>query len=266
MPRIYSQDEVREIIRRAADATAERERQESESSGLTLTDLRDLAVSTGIDPDVMADAARSLDRDVDEPFEKRILGLKISAAHAVRLAGPFTDEDWQALVADCRRTFGAKGKLTDVSGLREWSNGNLHVLVEPAGDDVIIRMRTHKGQAETMLAGGIAMALAFTVMILSTFADGGAAQNLLPQVLLVFSLILGGGVFARKRIGDWSQTREAQMEAIGRRIEQRRDGRDEQTSAASERLTKADTDIRIELPDDEREEDVPSIRSRQREQ
>jgi hypothetical protein len=178
MSRTYSQDEVREIIRRAAESTAEREKLQSDDSGLTMGDLADLATATGIDPRIMMDAARSLDREVEESFEKRLLGMKISAAHAIRVEGPFTGEDWQALVADCRSTFEAKGKVNETSGLREWSNGNLHVLVEPAGNDAIIRMRTVHGAAQRMAGAGMAMTIAVAVMLFTAFSEGRAFGDL----------------------------------------------------------------------------------------
>lgn len=261
MPRTYSQDEVREIIRRAADATAERERRESENSGLTLDDLRDLASSTGIDPEVMTEAARSLDREVDEPFEKRLMGLKISAAHAIRLEGPFTDEDWQALVADCRRTFGAKGKLHDVSGLREWSNGNLHVLVEPTGDDVVIRMRTHNGVAQNMMPAGVAMSIAFIAMMISALGDGRPASDLFGAVMVLVAALFGAGALGYTRLKSWSRTRESQMEAIGRRMEQRKRS---DASASSPALESASTQ-RIELPDEPTAEQEAVLKTRQQE-
>jgi len=261
MPRSYTQDEVREIIRRAAEKTAKMQRSESEDSGLSIEDLKDLAVSTGLDPQVMLDAARSLDRDVDETFEKRILGVKISAAHAIRVEGQLSDKEWQSLVADCRSTFAAKGKVSDQAGLREWSNGNLHVLVEPAGDDSIVRMRTHQGQAQSMMAGGVAMLLAFTAMILSTYADGGAADNLLPQMMIIVALVFGGGVFAKKRISSWSQTRESQMVAIGRRIEQRR----HEKSGTPTMQIESMPGEKIELPDTDAQEEAESVWVKRRE-
>lgn len=270
MSRTYTQDEVREIIRRAAETTAKKQRSESEDSGLSIEDLKDLAVSTGLDPEVMLAAARSLDRDVEESFEKRVLGVKISAAHAVRVEGRLSDEEWQSLVADCRSTFAARGRVHDQAGLREWSNGNLHVLVEPAGEDSIIRMRTHKGQAQSIVAGGVAMALSFTAAILSTYAGGGAADNLLPLVMIIVALTAGAGVFSRKRVGDWSQTRESQMADIGRRVEQRRTHAEEQApslgTTQNEQIEQIENTPaeRIELPDSD-QEDVESVRLRNRE-
>jgi len=261
MPRTYSQDEVREIIRRAADATAEKERKASEDTGFSLDDLRDLASSTGIDPEVMAEAARSLDREVEEPFEKRVLGMKISAAKAIRIEGPFTEEDWQALVSDCRTTFKAKGSVHDASGLREWSNGNLHILVEPAGDDVIIRMRTHHGATQQMAAGSIAMAMAMFVMVITALAEGATAPEMLGTVAFLAAAVFGAGGLLIAHIRNWSRTRESQMEAIGRRMEQRKaKGPATRTPA----LEAASTE-RIELPDEPTAEQEAVLRTRQQE-
>lgn len=262
MPRTYSQDEVREIIRRAADATAEKERKASEDTGFSLDDLRDLAASSGIDPDVMAEAARSLDREVVETFEKRVVGVKTSAAHAVWLEGPFTDDDWQALVADCRTTFAAKGKVHNEAGLREWSNGNLHVLVEPAGDDVIIRMRTHYGAAERMLTGGIAASVAFSIMVLSALSDGKALGDIWSSLAIVLAAFLAAGGFLFSKLKNWSRTRESQMNAIGRRMEQRKDTK----SGVRARAIKASSSERIDLPDesDAEQEAVHRIRRKER--
>lgn len=260
MSRTYSQDEVREIIRRAAETTAERERLQSDDSGLSINDLADLATATGIDPQIMIDAARSLDREVEETFEKRLLGVKISAAHAIRVEGSFSEADWQALVADLRSTFEAKGKLNQTSGLREWSNGNLHVLVEPAGGDTIIRMRTVNGGAQRMGAAGMAMTFAMVIMMMSAFPEARSTGDLFGTVMLVFAALFGAGALLVTRIRGWSRTRQAQMEALGRRIEQRR------PESGMDALPEAERSARIELPDLEDEAEAELARARQREQ
>lgn len=257
MSRTYSQDEVREIIRRAAETTAEREKLQSDDSGLTMDDLADLATATGIDPRIMMDAARSLDREVEESFEKRLLGIKISAAHAIRIEGPFSEEDWQALVADCRSTFQAKGKVHETSGLREWSNGNLHVLVEPAGNDTIIRMRTLHGGAQRMAGAGMAMTIAVAVMLFTAFSEGRALGDLYGNVMLLMAALLGAGALLVTRIRNWSRTRQTQMEALGRRIEQRRPETDQNVLPETEHTS------RIELPELEDEAEAELSKARQ---
>lgn len=259
MSRTYSQDEVREIIRRAAETTAERERLQSDDSGLSIDDLADLATATGIDPQIMIDAARSLDRHVEEPFEKRHMGVKISAAHAFRVEGPFSEEDWQALVADCRSTFGAKGHVNETSGLREWSNGNLHVLVEPAGKDTIIRMRTHRGSAQSMLNGGLAMSIAVFVMMFSSLAEGRALTDLFGLAMLLIAAIFAIGAVVVSGLRNWSRTRKSQMEALGLRVEQRR------PVSGQDVLPEADRAARIELPELEAEAEAELAPARQRE-
>lgn len=250
MARTYTQDEVREIIRRAAESTAEKERQASEDTGLTVNDLRDLAVGAGIDPEVMLEAAQSLDRDVHEPFEKRVLGMKISAARAIRVEGPFTEEDWLALVSDCRTTFEAKGKVQDVSGLREWSNGNLHVLVEPVGEDVIIRMRTHHGATQQMAAGSVAMAIAMFVMVITAMAEGASGPETFGMVSLLAAVFFGAGGLLFTQIRRWSRTREQQMEAIGRRIQQRRERSRTQDADTKTAKLEASVSPTIEIPEE----------------
>ena len=263
MSRTYSQDEVREIIRRAAETTASRERSQSEDSGLSIDDLRDLAISTGLDPQVMLDAARSLDRDVEETFEKRLLGVKISAAHAIRIEGPFTDHDWHALVADCRSTFKAKGKVHDHVGTREWSNGNLHVLVEPAGEDVIVRMRTHNGQAQQFMGIGIAIAVSIFVGLGSTFDSSSLTGDPLGNLMLLFGAVFAFSAFLYTRIRRWAQTRESQMDAMGRRIEQRRDRVGQRSSEVAQ--IEGEPAERIELPEADAHEDMESVRAKHRE-
>ena len=263
MSRTYSQDEVREIIRRATEATAERERRESEDSGLSMDDLADLATSAGIDPDVMLQAARSLDREVHEPFEKRMLGVKISAAHAIRVEGPFSEEDWLALVADCRSTFEAKGTVQSTAGLREWSNGNLHVLVEPAGSTTIIRMRTHHGAAQRMAGAGAAMSIAAIAMMISAFSDGRPLGDVFSNMIWIVAALFAAGGLMVTRIRNWSRTRSAQMEAIGQRIEARRPKREE-APLLSTPLQEAE-DFSVDLLADVEPDDAESARVRRRE-
>lgn len=109
------------------------------------------------------------------------------------------------------------------------------------------------------------MALAFSVMMLTAFADGGVAQDLLPKMMIVFAALLGGGFFAQKRIGDWSRKRESQMEAIGRRIELRRDRAESSGSSLTAPVLERSSTEQINLPESSEEEGAPIMRERRRE-
>jgi hypothetical protein len=216
-PRRYSEEEVEAILARAAERSARLPRGRSHDDGLTLDELQEIGAEVGIPPAVVADAARSLAR---RSGVERTLGLPMAVGHVVPLRRPPSDEEWERLVADLRETFRARGKIQVQGGLREWSNGNLHALVEPTADGWRLRMGTRKGNAAASLVSGSFLLLFAVIVGLVGLLLGDGD----PTAILSSVAILGGvgatvvGVGAGQLPG-WARERRAQMEGVGERTE-----------------------------------------------
>src|SRR5919201_162065 len=144
--RRYDDAEVAEIFRRATEAQQNGKRLVPLSEGMTLADLQDIGRQVGVSPELIADAARSIDR-VGRATTRRLLGLPIGVGRTVDLDRKLTQEDWERLVVDLRQTFDARGTLRQEGSLRQWTNGNLQALLEPTERGHRVRLRTFKANA-----------------------------------------------------------------------------------------------------------------------
>jgi len=213
--RRYDGDEIDEILRRATATDRRPDPDLATSAGLTLHELQEVGREAGIAPDRIADAARSLDRAhrVD-----RLIGLPVSVGRTVPLPRALTDDEWEALIADLRATFGATGKVHRDGSLRGWTNGNLHFWVEPERDGHRLRMGTTKGTARQFGAvglGTLAMSgVVGTVSILTGNAPMAGAGALAAMGLGTLVVALGG-------LPRWARVRLGQMDDIARRLVER---------------------------------------------
>ncbi len=215
--RRYSQEEVAAIFERAAEAQHTTRRALPPGEGMTLADLQEIGSEVGIPAELVAEAARRLDHPM-QPESRRFLGLPVGVGRTVELDRRLTEGEWEQLVVDLRETFDAKGRVSSEGSFRQWTNGNLQVLVEPTGTGHRVRMRTLHGNARGMMMGGITMAGLAAVLSGVTVLTGTPATD--PSSLAVLAslgaVLLGGGAV---RIPGWARRRRRQMDAIAARIE-----------------------------------------------
>ena len=221
--RRYDEHEIAEIFRRAAEDQEAAQQHLAPGTGLTLEELEAIGEDAGIMPAFIARAAATLDRTAPAPLPKTFLGLPISVARTVALPGPFTDEDWDLLTADLRETFQAHGEVRRDGSLRQWKNGNLQVLVEPAPDGHRLRMRTLNEMQRSLLTGGLIFFLMGVFFTLMVVAKGDFLVDLDDTLFtLMFSVVgLGGMGAAAWQLPRWRQERARQMEAVAARALER---------------------------------------------
>lgn len=215
--RRYAGSEIEEIFERAEGEQAPG-RAVAADRGLTLGELQEIGREVGIEPDAVARAAAALDRgalpvraEADGP-----LGLPLSVSHAVSLPRDLTEREWERLVAELRETFRAPGRVQHHGGLRQWSNGNLHALVEPTGDGYRLRLGTTKGNARPLfLAGSAMVGMALIFLVLSLIGLGSASVE---GVVILSAIGLAQIGFAAIPLPGWARTRKRQMEAIAERV------------------------------------------------
>ena len=216
--RRYTDEEVREILTRATDVTGPPSRSvpgPTESTGLTLTELKEVGREVGIDATDIERAAASLERGGRLLPRKRLLGMSVGVGRIVELPRPLTDREWDILVSELRATFEAKGRVESHGDLRSWTNSRLHAHVEPTPDGHRLRLGTVKGNAyiyEALGFGGVFMAL---VSLMANGVTGG-----IDQAIMLGGMGLAALVANRIRLPLWAGRREEQMEHIaGRALE-----------------------------------------------
>lgn len=217
--RRYDEAEVEAIFQRAAEAPPPDVGAEAAAAaqGLTLAELQEIGRDVGITADAITLAAQTVD-PAGPPTSRTFLGLPVSVAHTADLGRRLSEEEWERLVVHLRETFDARGHVTSEGSLRQWTNGNLQALLEPTAAGHRIRLRTTKGSATGMLAGGLGM-VGLSVVLLTAAAVQGALGDT-GMVAALGSLGLAGvGMFAASalRLPHWARTRRRQIEEIAAR-------------------------------------------------
>ncbi len=212
--RRYGEEEVRKVFALAAAAEEEHARLPSPvDGGLTLAELQAVGLEVGLSPERVAAAAAGLDAPPRVVPRRKLLGVPISAGRIVDLPRELTDREWQFLVAELRATFDAKGEVRAESGIREWSNGNLHAVLEQTESGHRLRLGTRKGDAIETTLVGIMFAVMSVIVAFIMVADGKAGAALMVPALMAFG---GGGVLVANaiRLPRWAGERERQMNHI----------------------------------------------------
>lgn len=215
--RRYGEEEVAKIFERAAEAQQTARRQLPPGEGMTLADLQEIGREVGIPPELVTQAAVTLDQ-VGPPASRRFLGLPIGVGRTIELDRTLSDEEWERLVVDLRETFDARGTVRQDGSLRQWTNGNLQALLEPTESGHRLRLQTVKGDARAMMNGGLGLlgvaAATFIAVAIGGLGDAGALTG------VGFLSLMGAGMFGlgALRLPGWARLRRRQMEGVAARL------------------------------------------------
>ncbi len=213
--RRYSEQEIAAIFRAAAEQPETTEPETAAADGLTLAQLQSIGREVGLSPEAIARAAHGVDL---RPVQARsFLGFPLAVTHTVQLQRHLTDDDWDRLVVQLREVFGARGRVRSEGSLRQWSNGNLHVLLEPTDQGHRIRFGTVHGGARAGIAAGL---LLFGAAIVTAVAT--AVSGTLSEAASGIWIMVGVGVIMianrALRLPAWARIRAQQMAALGERL------------------------------------------------
>lgn len=208
--RRYADAEVSAIFR---DAAAEAQRHllaaGSAQEGLTLSELQSIGKEVGLSADAIAHAAVALDVQQSGTV-RRWLGLPIGVTRTVDLPRKLSDDEWDRLVVRLRDVFNATGQTRVDGGLRQWSNGNLRVRLEPTSAGQRLHLSTMNGPAQSYLRGGLA-ALVFSLFFM--IGSTAVIEANIPGIVtgLIGAAFVGRAVFG---LSGWARLRGRQMEEI----------------------------------------------------
>lgn len=213
--RRYNDDEVSAIFRVAAEGSETRTPAGDHANGLTLRDLQAIGREVDISPDAVSYAAQSLDRPSEPPVSQTFLGLPIAVERSVSLNRRLTDAEWELLVVELRDVFHARGTVHADGSLREWSNGNLHALLEPTATGHRLRLGTSKGNARvSFVVGMLNLGMAVALLVQS--------HGTLPRAALGVAALatIGTALVAKSTLGlpGWARRRRRQMDGIVDRL------------------------------------------------
>jgi hypothetical protein len=215
--RRYDDEEMRAIFAQAADASTTDATALRREDGRTLEELVAIGREAGLDPSAILSAARTLDQPVVP--ERRFLGQRIGVGRTVYLERTLSREEWEQLVVRLRETFDARGVVVEQGGLRQWSNGNLQVLVEPTATGDRVRMRTRNANAQATLTiglimGGTAALLTGIAAATGEISEPRAFVMIAPLAVLSVATVSAG----LARLRGWAARRVAQMDAVASQL------------------------------------------------
>jgi len=217
-PRRYDEDEIAEILDLATtNEGAAQPAARGSGDGLTLEEIQEIGSEVGIAPSRIADAARAMSSRDLVGTTKTFLGAPRSVSRIVPIDRALDDDEWTRLVVDLRETFDAVGKISTQGNLRTWTNGNLHVYVEPDGDRYRVRMRTHKGNVIPRTVVSATFIFLSVVFLLQLLSDGANLRALFTAAMFG-AMGVGGLAFSRATLPGWALERARQMEGLAERI------------------------------------------------
>ncbi len=214
--RRFDDAEVSAIFARAADRSAANPEVAAREEGMTLAQLQEIGREVGISPAAIASAALAV-RQGDTDTETRVLGLPVSVGHTISLGRRLSSEEWERVVVLLRETFNARGKTASEGSLRQWTNGNLQVLLEPTTEGDRLRMRTTKTNAKASLL--LNSILVGTSVLAGLVASQAAVA---PPIVASFTALgaVGAAMMAYRawQLPAWAKARREQMRAIADRV------------------------------------------------
>lgn len=216
--RRFSDDEVAAIFERAAKAQPPEARPRPAAEGMTLAQLQEIGREVGMAPDAITQAVSALEQR-GVATARRMLGIPIGVGRVVELPRKLTDDEWERLVADLRETFDARGVLRSEGSMREWSNGNLHVLLEPTVSGQRLRFRTVKGTARAAIGVGVGIVGYVSLGLLIEMTSSGIFPTESAIRAMMFAAFSLGGIgLWLSRLPAWARTRGEQMEGVAERL------------------------------------------------
>jgi hypothetical protein len=121
LPRLYDEDEVSKLLKRATELQREEPARVASGGGLSLGELEEIAQEAGIDPRHLRRAALELDTGIMEPSRLvRFLGETPRLAVASSVPGELDGDAFEALIPVIQRAMGEHGQPSLVGRTLTW--------------------------------------------------------------------------------------------------------------------------------------------------
>ncbi len=162
LPRVYDDDEVARILKRATELHQEEPARAGRGGGLTLRELEEIAVEAGINPANLRRAAQELDTGHTGPSEwAALLGEELTLAFERVVPGEIPDRGFEDVVAIIQQSAFEHGQPSLLGRTLTWQTEtatktrSLQVVVSSRGGETHIRVEERLHQLAGGLFGGI---------------------------------------------------------------------------------------------------------------
>lgn len=218
--KLYSQDEIRALLQKATEL--QKDAGIPDEVGLTLEEIEQIAEDSGIDPTYIRDAI-SIKKTANPPSSSKfhILGAPISLEIGKELPYHLSEDDWEAVVHETRRTLNKNGGVVQKLGNSfEWINSDKKFIqasltATPAKDKTRFFVSTHFGKLAFMT---FYIPLMTTTLFLIGFLN--SVDFSLTNNLIIPAAALGT-VFSAARFGfrAWVSNQKKKLEKMISRFE-----------------------------------------------
>jgi hypothetical protein len=213
--RRYTDEEITTIFHVAAEAVSTPLHNPSGPDGLSLADLQAIGREVGIPPDAVARAAKALEVR-QGAVSRTFLGLPVGVERRTMLDHRLTDEEWEQLVVRLRDVFQARGRTESNGSLRQWTNGNLYVLLEPTPTGDRLRLGSlHRGATASLRLGLASLAGAAIFAIANVAGGQLASMGTVAGLSAAGVFLLANGAL---RLRGWARLRGRQMEDVAAQL------------------------------------------------
>ncbi len=118
--RLYTEKEISKILKRAGEIQASE--REKVTVGLSLEEIQHLAEEVGLEPDIIANVAETIDIDQEEEstsfFDSLLMPTKLNIDHIIQ--GEIKEEDWPEVITLMEQITGKGGTSNKMGKLYEW--------------------------------------------------------------------------------------------------------------------------------------------------
>jgi hypothetical protein len=141
--RPYTEKEIRAILQRAGKLQEARTSGGISSGGTTLVQLQQAASELGLDPELIAQAAREVETEDTATKSSWLLGGPWKVDYDQILPGTVTEENWPFIVDELRAASGRVGTPKTIGKGFEWLSKQpdpLHITFTPHGANTRVRL------------------------------------------------------------------------------------------------------------------------------
>ncbi|MBT8487856.1 MAG: hypothetical protein KJO65_03405 [Gemmatimonadetes bacterium] len=190
--RRFTDDEAKEILRRAVDV--DQSRAGGLSEGVSLSELKAIGEEVGIAPEAVDHAARSLRRNAPSPRGGFFGGPR--SVEAEGYAGlPLDPGSTAEVLALIRGALGRKGQATEIHGSVEWAGGSElveeYVTLAPSEGSTVVRAGANlSGLVNLMFGLPLTLSAVLSVVGFITAVDEASVVGMLISLLLVPAVFL----------------------------------------------------------------------------
>jgi len=219
--RRYGDKEVGLILKRATELQ-EQAPEPTEGSGLSLTDLEEIAAEAGIDPRFLRDAAKELDTRGPTPEGlERLLGGPVLVELERRVSGEIPPEEYDLFIEEVSNAAGGQGQPGVIGRTLTWTLSDpnrqryLQVTVTSRNGETLIRIEERMQQLAGAFFGGIMGGGGLGVGLGVGVGVGvGALGSVLFATLVPIGAIVGSYVIARETFGNVARKRRKTLTTL----------------------------------------------------